>query len=291
MNSVQFNIILGFFSILGFFVSSTSTFSYVPYYLLAIFAFPLYVGEFWAFLYKLKIARTRELVKITRGNPNTREAMGGEPGCMMVYAFLMRFVFRIFLGLVFLMIFGGSIDKELNNVQIVFMILIVLFELFNFMYSMYETHIFKLSGEYAETDKELENYWESEKKWRNKNYPLLEKSGTRKKEIVANIILLFMAFLTTHFLWGAMNHELKDFIIRTEKSHESILFAVCTVICSCFALCLFFLMPVRLAFWVEERMKADKKPELMHYRLSLLFAGLSICSPSLIQLFVSFVLR
>lgn len=292
MNSIQFNIILGLFSALGFLFSSLDVFSSVPFLILAIFCLFLYVGEYWAFLYKLKVARLRELVKITKGNPNTREAMGTEPGCMMFYAFLMRFVFRIVIGMIPVIGFGGGeINDDLNTVQIVFMVLIVLFEVFTMLYSMYETHIFKTSGEYADTDREIESYWESEKKWRSENYPILNKVDTHKKELYASIILLLMAFVTTHFLWGSMNQEFVDFIIRTEKNKESVSFAVITVILSCVMLCFFFLMPIRLAFWVEEKMKADEKPEIRRYRLSLLFAGVSICSPSLIQLFVSFVLR
>ncbi len=292
MNSIQFNVILGLFSALGFLFSSWDVFSSLPFFIVGIFCLFLYVGEYWAFLFKLKVARVRELIKLTKGNPNTRQAMGGEPGCMMFYAFLMRFVFRIVVGMIPVISFGGGgVNDELNTVQIVFMILIVLFELFNMLYSMYETHIFRLTGEDPDTAKDIDSYWESEKKWRTKNYPLINKEDTRKKELYAAIILLLMAFATTHFLWGSMNNEFVDFIIRTEKNKESVSFAVISVILSCATLCLFFLMPIRLAFWVEEKMKADEKPEIRRYRLSLLFAGISICSPSLIQLFVSFVLK
>lgn len=289
MNSIQFNIILGFITVLGFLFSSLNLHIYIPPFVLIILCLGLYVGEYWAFIYKLKIARVRELVKITNGNPNTRVAMGTEPGCMLVYAFLMRFVFRIVIGMICLLIFGGSLSEELNTVQMIFMVLIVLFELFNMMYSMYETHIFKLTGEDRETEKELESYWESEKKWRTKNYPLLEKPETSKKEFLASFILLVMALFMTHTFWDMSNNEFRGFIIRTAANHESVTFATLAVVISCFVLCLFFLMPIRLAFWIEERMKADEKPELKRYRWSLFFAGISICSPSLIQLFVSFI--
>ncbi len=292
MNSIQFNIIFGLFSALGFLFSSLDVFGSIPFFVLGIFCLFLYVGEYWAFLYKLKVARIKELLKLTKGNPNSREAMGTEPGCMMFYAFLMRFVFRIVVGMIPVISFGGGgINEDLNTIQVICMILIVLFDVFTLMYSMYETHIFKLSGEDPDTEKEIESYWESEKKWRTANYSLLKKENTRKKEIFASIILLIMASVTTHFLWGGMNDEFVDFIIRTEKNGESISFAVLSVIISCFVLCLFFLMPIRLAFWVEEKMKADEKPEIMRYRLSILFAGVSICSPSIIQLFASFVLK
>jgi len=290
MNSIQFNIILGIFSLVSFFLSKLMTSIAIPLYLVAFCSFLLYLAEFWAFLYKLKIARIRELILTTKGNPNLEIDGGSEPGCMMVYAFLMRFVFRIVLGMIPVLVLGEGIDKDMNNVQIICMIIIVLFELFNMMYSMYETHIFKLTGEDPDSEEDIRNFWKKEKKWRTNNFPLLKQVGTKNKEMIATIILLLMAFITTHFLWGSMNNEFKDFIIRTKTNHESVLFAVLSVTISCFLLCLFFLMPVRLAFWIEEKMKADQAIELKRYRLSLIFAGVSICSPSLIQLFVSFVL-
>lgn len=291
MNSIQFNIVLGFFSLISFFLSNLISSVTIPFYLIAICSFFLYVAEFWAFLFKLKIARIRELVHTTKGNPNLELDLGSEPGCMMVYAFLLRFVFRIVLGMIPVLALGEGIDKDMNNIQIVFMIIIVLFELFNMMYSMYDTHIFKLTGEYDVTEEEIKETWDKEKAWRTKNYPLLANEQAQKKEMLATIILLLMAFVTTHFLWGSMNNEFIDFIIRTKTNHESVLFATLSVTISCFVLCLFFLMPVRLAFWIEEKMKADEAIELKRYRLSLIFAGFSICSPSLIQLFVSFVLN
>lgn len=263
----------------------------IPIYLVAFCSFLLYFAEFWAFLFKLKIARIRELVHTTKGNPNLEMDAGSEPGCMMVYAFLMRFVFRIVLGMIPVLVLGEGIDKDMNNIQITFMVIIVLFELFNMMYSIYETHIFKLTGEDPDTEKDTRNFWENEKKWRAKNYPLINQVNTKNKEIVATLVLLVVAFITTHFLWGAMNNEFIDFIIRTKTNHESALFTTLSVSISCFVLCLFFLMPVRLAFWIEEKMKADEPIELKRYRLSLIFAGFSICSPSLTQLFVSFVLN
>lgn len=280
------------FTLLGFLFSHLNLFSFIPLYVLAIFALLLYVAEYWAFLFKLKVARLDMLHALSKGKPDLRVGIGTEPGWMLFYAFLIRFVFRIVLVMVAVISFrGGDPNQDMNTFQIIVLVLVVLFEVFNMMYSLFETHIFKLSGEDAETEKELERYWETEKKWRTKNFPILKLPETRKKEWAASIVLLAMAFVMTHLIWDGFNDEFRDFIIRTEQYGESVAFAVCAVLIACFLLCLFFLMPIRLAFWVVERMHADEKPEIRKYRWSLAFAGISICSPALIQLFASFVFK
>lgn len=289
LKPIQFNIILGLVSMTGLFLSHSNLFFSVPLYVYGIASIFLYVGEYWAFIYKIKFARLRFLYQLSNGNPKTKIGEGSDPGCMIFYAFLMRFVFRIALGMVAILGFGGDINKDMNTFQIIMMISITLFEVFNMMYSMFETHVFKLNGEYADTEKEVQQYWEKEANWRSKNFPLLENKETVKKEFWAGIILLVMAFVTTHLFWDAMNQEFIDFIVRTKKDKESVGFAVSMVLISCFVLCLFFLMPVRLAFWLEQKMNADEKPEILRYRLSLVFAGISICSPCLLQLIKSFV--
>lgn len=191
--------------------------------------------------------------------------------------------------MVVIMSFRGSLAKDMNGVQIGFMIAVVLFELFNLMYSLFETHTFKSTSDDA-TEKEIEQEWEAEKNWRKKYFTKLNDSQFMKKELYANIILIAMAVVTTQIFWGNMNAEFVDFIKRTDKMGESVSFAILTVLISCFVLCLIFLMPVRLAFWIEEKMHADSKAQTSTYRWSLFFAGISICSPSLIQLVVSFIL-
>lgn len=278
------------FTLLGFLFSHLNLFSFIPLYVLAIFALLLYAAEYWAFLFKLKVARLDVLNRLSHGNPALRVGMGTEPGCMLFYAFLMRFVFRIVLGMLAVIGFSGrELNEDLNTFQIILMVIIVLFEVFNMMYSLFETHIFKLSGEDVETAKELETYWENEKKWRTKNFPLLKLPETRKKEWISSLVLVAMAFAMTHLIWDGFNDEFREYIIRTENSGESVTFAVIFTPLACFLLCLFFLMPIRLAFWIVEKMNADEKPEIRKYRWSLIFAGVSICLPTLIQLFVSFV--
>lgn len=290
MNPVQFNVYLGLCTLLSYFATVyTDNYAFPPW-LAALACLFLYTGEYWAFLFKLRIALARHLYGLSGGNPNKKTGEPLEPGCMVFYAYLMRMVFRIVLGIIMILGFGGSrITEEMNSVQIGFLIAIVLFEVFVFCYTLFESHIFELPGE-KDSEKDREKAWENEVRWRTKVFRELPLKNTPVKEFVASLLLFFMAVAATQLFWKEINGEFIDFILRTEKNRESASFAVITVLLSCFVLCLFFLMPVRLAFWIEEKIKASTLKKKRKYRLSLLFAGLSICSPSIVQLIRSFLL-
>lgn len=285
MNSTQFNIYLGICSILGFFLPAASILS-LPTWLLIILALLLFAGDFWAFIFKLKFTRARYLYELSKGNPKAEVGQMLEPGCMMFYAFMMRMIFRFTLAL-FVILGGKDTDKELNGFQITLLSIVVLFELFNLMFSMYETHIFSTKiGD--ETEKANKESWLKEIEWRKKMFERLNDPSLFKKEMLANAILFVMAFFMTKIFWDGMNNTFIESIIHTKKFEDSYLVEIIGVLISCTILCFFFLMPVRLAFWIEDRMKAVTRKEKRNYRLSLFFAGISICSPTIIQMFISF---
>ncbi|MES2837599.1 MAG: hypothetical protein V4667_08750 [Bacteroidota bacterium] len=291
MNSTRFNFMLGLLSIASFMLFRNVNFvSLSSNAFVAILLLLIYIADFWAFLFKLKIAKIRVLHKLTSGNPHVKIAMGREPGGLVFYAFLMRLVFRFALVLVIITAFGGDFEKEeVSTFQIILMICVTLFELFNMLYSIFETHIYKLLGEDAETKKDIDDYWESEKKWRSKNYPLAHNKNSVFKENIASAILLITAILVTNLVWTSFNNQFIEFIISSANNNDSAIATSLIVIISLSLLCLFFLMPIRLAFWIEEKMKIEKKTDKIRYRFSLFFAGISICTPSLIQLLKSFI--
>lgn len=283
INPIQFNVYLGLSTILGFILTNSSINLNVPLWILAILSLFLYVGDFWAFVFKVRTARVRLLFDLSNGKPNKRVGKPIEAGCMMFYGFMMRMILRVILGMAVIMGFGGSLDKDMNGLQMGFMITLVLLEVIYMLYSLYETHIFDASTEDA-TESEREENWKSEVVWRKKMFLKLRDPQIWKKELAANIILFITATVFTQLFWGNMNREFIDSLIRAEKFGDSITFEVVGILISTTVLCFFFLLPVRLAFWVEARMKAESPPEKKKYRWSIVFAGLMIISPTLVQI-------
>lgn len=291
MNSFQFNIFLGLISLVGFTFLPEELLSFFPKWCVAVFFILLYASEFWAFLYKIRIARVKQLYDLSKGNPSKRIGEIEEPGCMLFYAFLMRFVFRFAMIMLAITFFnGGDSDKEIPNWGIVFMIIVVLFELFNMMYSLYETHIFRLKTD-DDGEMDEEEYWVKEKDWRTKMFKKLNAEKESSKLFFADLIILLSSSVITMLFWQGSNQSFIEFIKRSATQNESTLFVVLTVLISSAILCLFFLMPVKLAFWLEQKMHIDTVEEKRKYRLSILFAGISITAPSWIQLIKTFILN
>ena len=143
-------------------------------WVLGLFFTFLYIADFWAFLFKIRIARIRQIVDVTKGEIKTRNFVPEDPGCMIMYAFIMRLVIRFSFMLLALFSFSGDLSGDLPNWAIVFVILVTLFEVFNLMYSMFETRIFKMNKE-NDSEKEDDKYWEEEFKWREKSLKILMK--------------------------------------------------------------------------------------------------------------------
>ena len=133
MNSFQFNIYLAIATLLGQFFLPIQTIESFPKWLIVPALLGLYISEFWAFLFKLKMARLKNLHELSQGNPSIRVGEIGDPGCMMFYAFLMRFVFRFSIFLFAYIILFGEPEGDLSGWAITIMIILVLFELFNMM--------------------------------------------------------------------------------------------------------------------------------------------------------------
>jgi hypothetical protein len=160
-----------------------------------IFFFLLYVAEFWAFLFKVRIARIRQIIEMTNGQIHSKKGSLDEPGCMVSYAFIVRLVIRYTFMMLSLSAFHGDLSGDLPTWAIVIIIIATLFEVFNLMYSMFETRIFKLIKDDSD-EKEVQEYWEEEIKWRDKHFLLLKNEKTPLKETISVIVLLISAFVT-----------------------------------------------------------------------------------------------
>lgn len=285
-SSFQLNIFLGVFTLTGYHFQGSMDVNHMGLILTGIAGLALYIAECWAFLYKLTIVRAEYLYGLSGGNADKRVGKTVNQGCMLFYAFLMRFVFRIILAMSCFFAFDGSLEEDPSTWMIIAMIVIVLFEVFVMLFSMYETHIFR-----DEEEEENENYWEGELKWRKKVFPKLMDEKKNLKLFFANSVLYLTAGIFTLFFWNNSNAEFVTFIQVSAKQNESVFFVLFSILLANIVLCLILLMPVRLAFWIEDKMNAENNGKIWKYRLSLVFAGASITYPVWKQLFLTYMIN
>ncbi|TNE55771.1 MAG: hypothetical protein EP338_03070 [Bacteroidetes bacterium] len=275
ISSIKFNYYLGAFSFIGLNVSVNLDLNELLSILLGLLGFLLYVLEGWAFVFKLNRISARYFFDRTGGKINV-QVEHNDPGCMIWYAFLVRMLLRI--GLILLSL--AAIGNNPNDLPLwggILMGAAVLFELFFMLYSMFESKIFS-------SEKEGEEPSESELKWRKKHFPRIHAADAKKKEKYANIILLITAWVINISLWNVINGDFIRFINDSKATGESVLLIASLMLSFSFILCLFLLIPVRLAHWVEETVNAKDPVSKRKLRWSIIFAGVATTSPTWIEL-------
>lgn len=275
MNGIKFNYYLGALSLIGLNISTNIEFNALISVILGLLGLALYVLEGWAFHLKINRIAARYYFDLSGGNVD-KFVQIQEPGCMIWYAFMVRMLLRI--GLALFSVVGLSLSSP-NDLPLwggIMLGALILFELFFMLYIMFESRIFR-----SEKSNLVED---GEKNWRTKYFTKLSLKKEVMKESYSDVILLISAWAINITFWNAINSDFIDFINRSYADGESALLIILLVVISSLTLCLFMLIPVRLAHWVEESINARDLQSRRKLRWSIVFAGLGTISPSLIEL-------
>jgi hypothetical protein len=239
----------------------------------------LYFLETWAFNLKIRLSRARVLMELTDGDPKsplTHKSIGG----LVWYGFLIRLIFRflimlIALNFLHLMRYEG---KELSGWTLALLIIAMLFELYSLMIPMIDSGV----DSYKErTEERRKRAQVAEVKWREENFLYLRNKELIWKEPAADILLTLYAIIPIKFFWGMVNNTFSSYIIGNARDGWGPIETAFGVAIPVFILSLFFLIPVRLAYWVGESIRVNSAAEKRHYYLSLCVACLVIMIPTL----------
>ncbi len=242
----------------------------------ALFGVFIYVAEFFAMNYKLKVVRLR--AETLRMQKHAREELPN-PGCVIWYAVLMRMLFRIGFIMVALVAFG--FDPSAAEQPVMFTVMLILFilcEVFVLGYTWVESGLFRTTPDdkwdEERDQKELET-------WRKVNLPFKETEETRAKEFRADIVLQLYALMLLTAFWDTINESNKEYIIRSFNTHETALFTGIMLFVIFLVMAFFALIPLRMAYWIEESVSIYTSKERWRLRGSLLIAALMVFEPSI----------
>lgn len=240
----------------------------------------IYLTEYFAFNYKLRIVRARAIQKNMLHQQKTGEKRElGQPGCMVFYAFIIRMLYRIGFVIVALTAFGADFNEEMSGYVSVIFVSVILFEVFVFCYSLFETRIYS-SPPADKTEEEDEK--QEEKSWREKYLPLLKKTDSSQREMGADLILFLYACMLTTAYFEPVNAAQNEVIFRWHNEGTSALAMIAGLLLMFSATWLFALMPMRLAYWVEESLASYTVKEKWRLIGSYAFACLAAVAPSVL---------
>jgi len=121
-------------------------------------------------------------------------------------------------------------------------------------------------------------------KWRNEVEKKVKKSNHPTKIILSDITLLTTATIGINLIWNPINETLLNFLEEQFKN-ESAVFGILFFLFTGLLMGLFFLFPLKIAYWAGNAMRADNRKLKFKYMLSFLFAILSVLQPCIIFIF------
>lgn len=281
VTGTRFNYFIGIVSLFGIPAIHQFVTLGEPSWWVAAIGIIFYIAEAWATLLRVNLSRARIIYQRSGGNFHDLNIRTREPGGMIWYGFLMRFCMRFALIPFVCMALGLDFGDDLPAWMIIIMCVLVLFELGLMMYTMYETRVYELYDK--EDREEVAKGIEEEKKWRNKMENLARKPDTQLKEHLSNIILMGVGVLFVNAANDETSKAIYDFMKDASINPFSILFSLFT------ATVMFFIviLPMRLAYWLEEAMEVKNPGDKLKLNLSFAFAVLSLVVPPIIRVMMA----
>lgn len=280
IDEFKFNIFFGFasFFIIPFLNNSIPLGE--PSWWVATIGLIIYLGEAWATFYKINVVRARIIWKKSNTNFSDLNVTTRTPGNLIWFGFIMRLCLRF--SIILLVLFAFGVDMNQNDPSlfiIVILCLIVLFELFVMGFTMFESRAFGTTSK-EEDEKDKTKDREEEQKWRTKMLKWKSDINFNKKEQLADIIIFVTATIGTNLFWNPMNSSFIDFINDSFINGNPVISILFFVIAG-YVVSLFFIVPLKIAYWTENAMKIENKKSKIKYLLSYLFAIIGVLQPTI----------
>lgn len=247
-------------------------------YVYGLIVLALYISEFFAFRFKIKLTRIRCLFNLTEGDPLKKVKLPeAKPTILFFYAYFSRAIFRFIVFMMFWFTYFEDNNNKMGNVGMVFNSVIILFEITAILII-----VSPFFGSTSRKSKYEEEEAESRVKWQIKNFPLIQKSTTWKNELLSNIVIIFFSIFWSGYFWqGIINGTFTPYLQDAVNRGESIFWHSIFIIPAATLLCLFFVIPSQLAYFLDESVTAKSRKHKNHFWLALTLASLSYLLPTL----------
>ena len=237
----------------------------------ALLGIVVYVTEFFAFNFKMRMIRLRTYAEKLRIKKETgKEINFPAPGCVLNYAVVIRFLFRIGFIMVAMMAFSFDPSQENSNpFFIVILVTVILFEVGVLVYTYSESGMLEDISE-DEADK---------KDWIAKYLPKFRTPEYLQKEFFSDIVLHFYAFMLITAFWNPINESGQQIINQTAPLGDGALYTGIILFFMYLILAFISLPAIRLAYWVEESTMALTTKDKWKLRGSFLLTAAVVASP------------
>ena len=258
-------------------------------YFVSIFGFVVLIAEFFALNFKLTMVKFRTEEKRIAYKKETGFDIVPTITPLVFFAFFMRIVFRMIVVMVSMTALGYvCTEKAMSPQGEVALMIVVILDLLGLTYMYFSSDFYNIP---PQNDDELQDTLKEENDWLKANKKLALSEKYFRLEIFSDIVLQVYALMIYTAFWTYINQ------IGFEKLHESIVindsafFAALSIFPRLIILLILGLMPIRIAYWMEDSMEAFTTKEESGMWLAFFIVGLFTCSPTIVKFISFFILH
>ena len=254
----------------------------------AIFGFVMLIVEFFALNFKLKMVRMRSEQKRIAYKKETGKDIIPSVGPGVFFGFCMRLVFHVAIVMVGMTALGYTCTEKLMSVPgEVVLIIWVFADICGFIY------IYMNTGFYTDPPqnrRDLADDLKDEEDWDKANAILATSPKYFRLEMIADIVLQIYTLMLFTAFWKYINDTGIDMLHTSIKVNESAIEAAFGMFPMLFAMIVLGLMPMRIAYWVEDSMEAFTTREKLGMWIMFFIVAIFSCAPAIIKFIKLFIL-
>ena len=256
---------------------------------IALFGFTMLIAEFFALNFKLKMVRIRAQEKRLAYKKETGKDIIPTSNALVFYAFFMRLVFHVVILMVCINALGFPCTEKIMSPQGVAILMVGLFADFGGFIYIYMAADFYTDPPGSRQD--LNEELKEEDDWDRINLPLADTARYFRLELISDIVLQVYALMLFTSVWKYINQTGIDMLDEMYKVHESAVGAAVVLIPMLLFFVILGLMPMRIAYWIEDTLEAFTQREKLGTRITFIIAGIFSYSPSIIKYVRIFILH
>ena len=259
------------------------------HYFVGIFGFTMLFAEFFALYFKLKMVRLRSEEKRIVYKRETGKDILPSATPYIYFGFFMRMVFHVAVIMVSMTALGYIADERNMSPQGVIAIMCgFMLDMCGFIYIYFKTDFYT---DPPQTRKEFNAEIKEGNDWYNSNKHLLDSKKHFRLELICDLVLQIYALMLFTSFWHYVNQVGIETLSRKLLHNRPALESGMSVVPMLIAVVMLGLMPMRIAYWIEDSMNAITIKEKSGMWLTFFIVAVFSCSPVILKFISMFILR
>jgi hypothetical protein len=249
----------------------------------AVFGFVMLIAEFIALNFKLKMVRIRTEEKRVNYKKETGIDVIPSVTPFVFLGFFMRLVFQVAIAMVIMTALGYDCNEHKMSPQGVIAILTVfLLEMGGAIYIYFNSDFYT---DTPQNKKELSEDIKESEDWYKENIERASSVKYFRMEMASDIILQVYALMLFTSFWQYINEYGIRFLQDLIERNATAAYAGWSLFPLLIVTVMVALMPMRIAYWVEDSLNAFTKKERFVMWIVFFIVAVYSCSPVLIKFF------